>query len=157
MDSTRADFPSVAPAGIVLGIGLGGFVDGIVLHQIFQIHAMLSNRIPMDSMANMKANMLGDGLFHAVTWIATVIGLALLWHALASRRGPRPSGFAFTGYMIAGWGWFNLVEGIVSHHLLALHHVVQTLGASVWDWLFLASGVALIAAGHTMGRSARVR
>jgi uncharacterized membrane protein len=30
-------------AGILLGIGLGGFVDGIALHQIFQWHNMLSN------------------------------------------------------------------------------------------------------------------
>ena len=29
--------------GILLGIGLGGFVDGIVLHQILQWHHMLSS------------------------------------------------------------------------------------------------------------------
>jgi len=29
-------------AGILLGIGLGGFVDGIVLHQILQWHHMLT-------------------------------------------------------------------------------------------------------------------
>ena len=33
-------------AGILLGIGLGGFVDGIVFHQILQWHNMLSARIP---------------------------------------------------------------------------------------------------------------
>jgi hypothetical protein len=29
--------------GILLGIGLGGFVDGIVLHQILQWHHLLSS------------------------------------------------------------------------------------------------------------------
>jgi uncharacterized membrane protein len=29
--------------GILLGIGLGGFVDGIVLHQILQWHHMLTS------------------------------------------------------------------------------------------------------------------
>jgi uncharacterized membrane protein len=33
--------PPVAPA-LLLGIGLGGFVDGIVLHQILQWHHMLT-------------------------------------------------------------------------------------------------------------------
>ena len=32
----------VRTAGIVLGIGLGGFFDGIVLHQILQWHHMLT-------------------------------------------------------------------------------------------------------------------
>ena len=29
--------------GIILGVGLGGFVDGIVLHQVLQWHHMLSS------------------------------------------------------------------------------------------------------------------
>ena len=55
------------PAGMMLGIGLGGFFDGILLHQIFQAHAMLSAKVPLDSMENMKTNMTADGLFHAAT------------------------------------------------------------------------------------------
>jgi len=52
---------------MMLGIGLGGFFDGILLHQIFQAHAMLSAKVPLDSMENMKTNMTADGLFHAAT------------------------------------------------------------------------------------------
>ena len=33
-------------AGIVLGLGLGGFVDGITLHQIMQWHNMGSAVLP---------------------------------------------------------------------------------------------------------------
>jgi hypothetical protein len=58
---------SVWPAGLFLGIGMGGFVDGIVLHQIVQVHSMLSARVPLDSMENMKTNMTADGVFHAAT------------------------------------------------------------------------------------------
>ena len=148
---------AIAPAGILLGIGLGGFLDGILLHQIFQVHAMLSAKVPLDSMANMKTNMTADGLFHAVTWAATLGGIVLLWRALNRRTEPRPSGVGMIGYMLAGWGWFNLVEGIVDHHLLNLHQVVQSLGLSMWDWLFLASGVALIVVGHGMGRRQAAR
>jgi uncharacterized membrane protein len=64
----------------------------------------------------------------------------------------RPSDRVFLGSMIAGWGWFNLVEGLIAHHVLSLHHVVERLGTSVWDWLFLASGVIFILIGHSMGR-----
>jgi uncharacterized membrane protein len=145
---------SIAPAGLMLGIGLGGVVDGILLHQILQVHAMLSARLPMVSMANMKTNMLADGLFHATSWAATVVGVVLLWRALNRNLDVRPPGLGLAGYMLAGWGWFNLVEGIVNHHLLGLHQVVQVLGTSLWDWLFLASGVVLIVVGHAVGRRA---
>jgi uncharacterized membrane protein len=142
-------------AGLVLGIGLGGFFDGILLHQILQWHAMLSARVPLDSMAAMQDNMRADGLFHGAMWVATVLGVALLWSALSRRdAAARPSGKAFAGWMLAGWGWFNLVEGVVDHHLLGLHHVRESLGLSVWDWLFLASGVVLIIVGHLMARKA---
>ena len=154
MDEATTRRPSTAPAGLMLGIGLGGFFDGILFHQILQWHAMLSARIPRDTMDNMKVNMTADGLFHAVTWAATLIGVALLWKALNQRDALRPSGTAFVGWMLAGWGWFNLVEGIIDHHILNLHHVVEALGVSMWDWLFLASGVVLIVVGHAMGRQA---
>lgn len=43
----RAGFLTpLALAGTVLGIGLGGFVDGIAFHQIFQFHSMLSAELP---------------------------------------------------------------------------------------------------------------
>lgn len=149
--------PSLAPAGIVLGGGMGGFLDGIVLHQILQVHNMVSAQVPPDTMANMRQGMVADGLFHVVTWLATLVGIALLWRAMNRRSDVTPSGTAFAGYLLAGWGWFNLVEGIVNHHILGLHHVIERLGVSAWDWLFLASGVVLIAIGHTIGRKAQRR
>ena len=45
-------------AGILLGTGLGGFVDGIVLHQILQWHNMLSSIRPPTDLITMKYNML---------------------------------------------------------------------------------------------------
>jgi uncharacterized membrane protein len=141
----------VKAAGLVLGIGLGGFVDGIALHQIFQVHSMLSGKIPPDTMANMRVNMTWDGLFHAFVWVVTVAGVALLWRALAhSDRAPPAR--VLIGSMIAGWGWFNLVEGAIDHQILGLHHVIERLGLSLWDWLFLVFGALLIVAGHATAR-----
>src|SRR4028118_784317 len=136
----------VARAGIALGIGLGGFVDGIALHQIAQLHSMLSAKVPLDSMANMRTNMTADGLFHAAVWLATLLGIVLLFNA-GKRRDVAWSGRALFGSMIAGWGIFNVVEGVINHHLLRLHHVVERLGQSMWDWLFLVVSLILILAG----------
>ena len=48
-------------AGIVLGLGLGGFVDGITLHQIMQWHNMGSAVLPPTTMDAMAQNMVWDG------------------------------------------------------------------------------------------------
>ena len=72
--------PLVA-AGVLLGAGLGGFVDGIALHQIAQVHNLLSARIPVTDLVSAKVNMLWDGIFHAGVWVLTALGLGLLWRA----------------------------------------------------------------------------
>jgi uncharacterized membrane protein len=43
----------IAP-GILLGSGLGGFIDGILLHQILQWHNMLSSVRPPIDLVGMK-------------------------------------------------------------------------------------------------------
>jgi uncharacterized membrane protein len=147
----------VTTAGVLLGIGLGGFVDGIVLHQIAQWHQMLSAVVPPESMAAMRRNMAADGWFHAAVWIVTLAGVMVLWRAV---RGPGalPSTRGLLGSMLVGWGAFNLVEGIVDHHLLELHHV-RDLPQHVpaYDWIFLAvGGVGFILAGLAL-RAGRER
>jgi uncharacterized membrane protein len=152
--NTLRDKKPLVIAGTFLGIGMGGFFDGILLHQILQTHNMLSARLPKTSIANMEVNMFWDGLFHALTWTMTAIGLALLWRA--SRRAEVLwSGKVFVGALFLGWGLFNLVEGIIDHHILHLHHVVERLGVSLYDYAFLASGVIFIAGGLLAIRSAR--
>ncbi|HKU46212.1 MAG TPA: DUF2243 domain-containing protein [Burkholderiales bacterium] len=141
-------------AALLLGVGLGGFLDGIVLHQIAHWHQMLSAVTPPVTVEAMKLNMAADGWFHIATWLATFAGALVLWGA-AQRAGPLPSTRAFFGYLLLGWGGFNLVEGIVDHHVLALHHV-RDLPAHVplLDWLFLlVAGGGLVAAGLVLRRA----
>lgn len=153
MERTGID-KQVLASGLLLGIGLGGFVDGILLHQILQWHNMLSAVIPPDTLPDMKVNMLWDGLFHAATWVMTVIGVALLWKAARDRR-PLPTGKVFAGLMLAGWGVFNLVEGLIDHELLGIHHVKEIANPLPWDMAFLAiGGVAFIAVGWLLARPA---
>jgi uncharacterized membrane protein len=154
----RAD-PPAAPllaAGIVLGIGLGGFFDGIVFHQLLQWHHMLTSHgdYPMNTVPGLEVNTTWDGIFHATTWIATVAGLALLWN-LDRRFDVRWSG-VLVGALLMGWGGFNVVEGVIDHHLLGIHHVRDDLGGpiewdigfTIWGFVFLAGGWALVKAGQ---------
>jgi uncharacterized membrane protein len=146
-------------AGILLGAGLGGFVDGIVLHQILQWHNMLSAQLPPDTLVRAKVNMYWDGMFHAAVWVMTAVGLRLLWVATGRPDVPR-SGRTLWGGLLLGWGLFNVVEGIIDHILLGLHHVHEySPHQGLWDVGFLVFGAvqllggwALVRAGRTDGR-----
>jgi uncharacterized membrane protein len=151
--SPRADDFPLTP-GVLLGIGLGGFVDGIVLHQILQWHHMLTSAgYPATSLQNLELNTLVDGLFHASTWVVTLAGVLML--ARTARRAVRWSWGRLLGAMLLGWGGFNLVEGIVDHHVLGLHHVRPGPNEMAWDLGFLAFGAALMIAGAALTRRGR--
>jgi uncharacterized membrane protein len=144
-------------AAVLLGLGLGGFFDGIVLHQILQWHHMVSTPTPPDTLQNLELNTLGDGLFHAASWILTVAGVFVLMSSNGARHeegGTR----TLIGGMLMGWGLFNIVEGLVDHHLLDLHHVrpgpdesLYDVGFLIWGLIMLAAGIALVRQGSRSG------
>jgi uncharacterized membrane protein len=80
----------------------------------------------------------------------------MLWSA-ARDAGRWPSSRAFCGYLLVGWGAFNLIEGVINHHVLELHHVRDLpVHVALYDWLFiLGGGVAFIVLGVALsdGRS----
>jgi len=134
-------------AGILLGVGIGGFIDGIVFHQILQLHSMLSAILRQDNIIHLKTSMVWDGFFHAFALVAVIVGLKMLWEAM---KVPGGNGKQLIGSMCSGWGIFNLVEGLVDHHLIGIHHVVEQKGESGYDYLFLLFGVILIIIGLMM-------
>ena len=142
---------------LLLGIGLGGFIDGIVLHQVLQWHHMLTSTgdHPMTSVAGLEANTLVDGLFHAATWVCVAVGSALLLKAWRAGR-LAPPWRMHAGLLLAGWGLFNLLEGVIDHHLLGIHHVRDDLGGPAgWDLAFLALGAGLALTGWWLVRTSR--
>ncbi|MEH1838777.1 MAG: DUF2243 domain-containing protein [Nostoc sp.] len=136
-------------AGIFLGVGLGGFLDGILLHQLLQWHHMLSSIRPLTNMANIDLNMVWDGLFHALDWVFTVVGLVLLWRA-GGRDDVPWSSQIFIGSLMIGNGLFDFVEGLIDHQILGIHHVKPGPNQLVWDLGFLAFGALLIVIGSIM-------
>ncbi len=147
-----------AAAGILFGLGLGGFFDGIVLHQILQWHHMLTSAgYPATSVGNLEINTLWDGIFHASTYLCVIIGLILLWR-IAHRVHLWWSGRLLIGTLLMGFGIFNLVEGIVDHQILGLHHVNETVPEAqwlYWDIGFLAWGALMLIVGWVLYKSGK--
>src|SRR3954451_10362286 len=104
--ATRAQLPRRASrartqaspkrAALLMGLGLGGFVDGILLHQILQWHHMLTSTdtdtigvpyYPQDTVHGLRINTVWDGVFHIVTWLLVLTGLAMLYSRVEHSRG----------------------------------------------------------------------
>lgn len=154
VSETRA-FP--LSAGILFGLGLGGFFDGIVLHQILQWHHMLSSWYPVDSIPNLELNTRWDGIFHSATYVFVVLGLFILWRA-AHRGHLSWSNRLLAGSLLMGWGLFNTVEGVIDHQILGVHHVNETTPRDqwmFWDSGFLLWGLAMLIVGWLLVRAGR--
>lgn len=142
-------------AAIVLGIGIGGFADGIVLHQILQWHQMLSAKLPPTTVLEKNVNMFWDGIFHLFTLLSTATGIYLLWNVLR-KINVSTSGNLLAGGMLAGWGIFNVIEGVINHHILQLHNVREiTSHQEVWNYAFLFFGILLAVSGWLLVRRAK--
>jgi uncharacterized membrane protein len=113
---------------------------------------------PVTTVAGLETNTLADGLFHAATWIAVAAGVYVLWRRAANWRWAS-SGRAMAGWLLVGWGVFNLLEGVVDHHILGIHHVREGAGVdeTAWDVGFLIFGALLVVGGWLLARSDETR
>ena len=155
---------SITLPGILLGVGLGGFVDGILLHQVLQWHHMLTSAstanipigdYPATTVHGLQMNTLWDGLFHTFTWLCVLAGLGILYARITHDHRRAWASRVLWGWILAGWGLFNLVEGIVDHHVLGIHHVVSGPHQTLADLAFLGLGALLVLGGWFLQRSAR--
>ena len=147
---------------ILCGVGFGGFFDGIVFHQLLQLHHMLSNtgedrlglepRSP-DTVDGLEVNTVWDGLFHGFTYVMLLAGVVWLWSRWRTMPPVRPPWSLLAGGLVTGWGIFNVLEGVVDHHVLAIHHVTTAEPVLLYDLLFLGVGAALLGGGIWLLRS----
>ncbi|NGN62835.1 DUF2243 domain-containing protein [Streptomyces sp. A7024] len=153
---------SIQLPGIVLGVGLGGFVDGILLHQLLQWHHMLTSTnqdhigvkyYNPHTVSGLEMNTVWDGIFHTVCWLAVLCGLSILYSRVTHNRRRVWTSRVLWGWTLVGWGLFNLVEGALDHHILGIHHVYAGDGQVWWDIGFLVFGALLVAGGYLLQRS----
>jgi uncharacterized membrane protein len=151
-DTVRRTSDRLAAPGLLLGLGLGGLVDGVVLHQVLQWHHLLSSEgcCPPTTLRGLELNTLADGLFHVATIALLIAGGSMLWARFHDGRAW--SGRRLIGLILQGWGAFNVVEGLVDHHILGIHHVHPGPYRWAYDVAFLAFGAVLIVAGRLMAR-----
>jgi uncharacterized membrane protein len=137
----EADFMKTCSVGAFLfGIGIVGMLDGIVFHQILQWHSvnMYTDRFHQ---------IMSDGLFHLfVTAVIFVSGI-LLW-----KGNPRDTATRFWGSFLLGAGTFNLLEGIVNHHILQVHHVKPGPSQLMYDISYDLFALLLIIVGWLLHR-----
>ena len=145
--------PSQA-SGLMLGLGFGGFVDGILMHQVLQWHHMVSSRESPGTLDGLELNTLADGLFHAASLFLVAGGVIVLiahW-----RQGRLARSWAYHGgLVVAGVGLFNIADSIVNHWLLGTHHVRDDLGGPLsWDLGFFALSILITGLGWLLYRHA---
>jgi uncharacterized membrane protein len=113
---------------------------------------MVNAWYPPTSLENLRLNTRWDGFFHSATWLFVVSGIILFWRT-ARMRELYWSAEMLVGGLLMGWGGFNVVEGMVDHTLLGMHHVNETVPAAqqpYWDLAFFAWGVLMLVIGRWM-------
>ena len=135
-------------AGVLVGIGVAGFLDETVFHQLLHWHHFYDR-------GTSAAALVSDGLFHAFSWTAVVVGL-FLYADLQRRRATVPAR-VWAGGLI-GAGAFQLYDGLVQHKLLGLHQVRYQVRLLPYDLAWNGAGAVVLLAGLVLlRRSARRR
>ncbi|NRP75478.1 hypothetical protein ILFOPFJJ_06401 [Ensifer psoraleae] len=117
-------------------LAIGGFFDGILLHQILQWHHLLSGI--GDRGADLRFQVMADGFFHLAMYVLLLVGLGLLWR---QRRDTDKPEFAATAmaWALMGFGAWHLLDAVLSHWLLGLHRIkTDSPKPLFWDLLWLA-------------------
>ena len=153
---TSPRFRPLTRAGLLLGFALGGFFDGILLHQILQWHHLLSG-VQSGRLADWTMQVMADGLFHLLMYVLAALGLWGLWRARGLTSEPR-SGRLLIGALLLGFAAWHGVDALVSHALLGLHHIRMDVPEPWrWDlgWLLVFGGVPAAAGWWLRVRSQR--
>ena len=140
-------------SGYLLGFGLGGFFDGILLHQILQWHHLLS-ALEGERFRDIRVQILADGAFHALMYVIAAIGLLFLWRARHEFSALGADRLLFANVLI-GFGVWHLIDGVFSHLVTGIHRIRMDLASPLfWDLLWLVVfGVVPLLIGWLMRRN----
>ncbi|QJD59247.1 DUF2243 domain-containing protein [Pseudomonas sp. gcc21] len=127
-----------------IGVGVMAAVDEIIFHQILQWHHFYDLATP-------TIGIITDGLLHAAELIAMVAGLFLI--VGLARRGGLFKRWAWAGFFL-GAGGFQLFDGIVSHKVLRIHQIRYSVDPLMYDIVWNAVGLILLAVGFWFYRQA---
>ncbi|MDX2160379.1 MAG: DUF2243 domain-containing protein [bacterium] len=140
-------------AGTVVGFGLGGMLDGIILHQLLQWHHLVSIPVPPNDQAALEQNIWWDGVFHAAMYGIVALGLILMVRAVWESRYNAPFRPLF-GAVLIGVGIFHGVDSILNHWVLQIHHIRMVENWLIYDLGYLGIGLVAFGIGWRLIRTA---
>ena len=145
---------STLVAAATLGVGIGGLVDVILFHMILQTHHLVTGYVDPTTLGGLRTNVFADGAFSLAMLLIAAVGGVRLWSALVAADPARPpSASAAGGAAVVGRGAWNLVDVVVDHAVLQLHHATYP-AFDVYDWGWLVASLLLTAAGWLAIRGA---
>jgi uncharacterized membrane protein len=129
---------------VLVGVGVAGSLDEIVLHQLLRWHHLYDR-------GSQAAGLIADGIFHLGSTAALAIGLVLLVQRWRNGRGPLRQSAAG---ILLGAGGFNLYDGIIQHKLLGLHQVRAGAPNNLpYDLVFIGVATVVLVAGLLLLRT----
>lgn len=145
MKTTEIDFRPILKAGAFLGSGIGGILESIILQDLLHIHQLPEHAGPLTYAWN--------GTFRLLLWLDLIFGLFLARKAIRNHYVPKEDR-CLLGSFILGWGLFQLIEGIINHYLLNIHHIRND---SYSDNIYLLLGIILTFFGKKLISSGKRR
>jgi uncharacterized membrane protein len=124
-------------SALLIGFSVAGLFDGIFLHQILQWHHLLS-AVQRPWLADLRAQVVVDGVFHAVMWLILMVGLILAVRAYS--RGERHAAATMYARALFGFATWHVIDALLDHWVLRIHHIRDAAANPfAWDlgWLAL--------------------
>src|SRR3712207_3587742 len=124
-------------ATAVIGVGLGGVFDGILLYPVLPLDHLLS-LVPGGALRDPAAQILADGLFHVLMYVVTAAGLWLLLRWRDVLRGS--SWRDVVAGALVGFGIWNVIDVGFFHWILGIHRIrVDVPDPMLYDLSWLAA------------------
>ncbi len=127
-------------SGALLGVGIAGFVDEVVFHQLLHWHHFYDKSTP-------AIGLVSDGVFHAVSWFATVAALFLFADLRRRYAFQRRS---WWGGLLLAAGAFQLYDGTLQHKVMRLHQIRYGVDLTPYDWTWNIIALLLMVAGAVL-------
>lgn len=153
MHSTAAATRPMRLGAFIVGLALGGFFDGVLLHQVLQWHHLLSN-VQAAGLQDLRMQILADGLFHVLMYFVAVFGLVKLWRAREECARPG-AGRLLWGSALLGFCAWHFIDIVLAHWVVGIHRVrVDSPNPLFWDlaWLAAFGVLPLLLARMLQGR-----
>ncbi|MDU0203311.1 DUF2243 domain-containing protein [Paenibacillus sp. MAH-36] len=133
-------------SGILFGLGLVGFIDETVFHQLLHWHHFYDK-------STTQIGLISDGLFHAFSWFVTV-GSLFMFADLRRRKALYLK--RWVSGILLGAGFFQLYDGTIQHKILQLHQIRYIPNVIIYDTIWNISAIIMLFVGIILTIHSRI-